>query len=190
MHYLNHYPTSYVSHLNSYLHQISPFEQISQSQEIVDQKLEKYNQVPYEYTERILAKTWVRYVTQEGKYRSGGKVIKNKFPDYLVLLNPWKQFTWCVDLKKNSIYILDTITELEKKSKMKKLWDLYQANRLQLIEDEQEDEAVPIMLGGGNSNQQQLEQPEIVDLKNKLYQLYQDGLLTLVDEAEIETIVN
>ena len=32
--------------------------------------------------------TWIKYVSHEGKYRTGGVLINNKAPEYLVLKNP------------------------------------------------------------------------------------------------------
>ena len=46
----------------------------------------------------------IKYITTEGKYRSGGVLISNKAPEYFILKNPRNEITWSVKLDNCSIF--------------------------------------------------------------------------------------
>ena len=66
----------------------------------------------------------IKYITNEGFFRYGGILINNKYPEYLVLLNPYKKITWCVDLSKNTIFMED-VKKVKKKKILKKHFLIY-----------------------------------------------------------------
>ena len=77
---------------------------------------------------------WVRYITHEGKYRSGGILIKNNSPIYFVLKNPYSNITWSINLSKNIIF-LKNMREFKKQNIEKNnLYKLYQAGLVKILD--------------------------------------------------------
>jgi hypothetical protein len=107
---------------------------ISSNRELFKEKLKDFIQVEPQFIEEIPCKTWIKYITSDGLYRSGGILIKNEYPNYLVLKNPYKKFTWCVDLTKNYIFMEDIKTKKEEKTEMENLYKLYKEGFVKLLE--------------------------------------------------------
>ena len=110
---------------------------ISENSDELKHKLENWILIPEEYIDRLQCSTWVRYVSHKGLYRSGGVLIKNASPTYLVLLNTKLKKSWSVDLSKNYIFV-ENQEEKKKITMMKdKLYKLYQEGMLK-VDDDQE----------------------------------------------------
>lgn len=68
--------------------------------------------------------TWIRYIRSDGKLVSGGFLVKNHFPDYLILMNPTTSTRWCAACNKgNKFMVLKHALPRIKKSILKEeLW--------------------------------------------------------------------
>lgn len=70
--------------------------------ENIKEKLKGYQLV--KKPENIKPGDHVRYFV-DNMFRSGGTVKLNKYPSYLVLINPVKKVTWCVQYKNPTLKI-------------------------------------------------------------------------------------
>lgn len=107
---------------------------ISSNKVLFKDKLKDYIQVEHNFLNEIPCNTWIRYITSEGLYRSGGILIKNEFPLYFILKNPYKKITWSVDLKKNYIFMEDIKNKKEEKLEMKNLYKLYKEGFIKILD--------------------------------------------------------
>lgn len=82
---------------------------ISGSLDALVDRLDGYVQVPPEELGNIAKGTWIRYITDEGKYRTGGALMVNAAPTYFVLKNTINRKTimWSVQLNRATIFIQD-----------------------------------------------------------------------------------
>jgi len=107
---------------------------ISENSDELKHKLENWVLMPEDYLDRISCGKWIRYVSHEGLYRSGGILIKNSAPTYFVLLNQKINKTWSVNLSKNYIFI-ENEEEKKKIEEIKnKLYKLYLDGMLKIDE--------------------------------------------------------
>ena len=117
--------------------------------------LEGYLRIPYEECELLMEGIRIKYISNEGLFRIGGILIKNMYPEYIVLMNEYRKLTWCVDLRKNHIFMEDIEEEtsinttssntntsnkpdkgdLIEKEQKENLFRLYKAGLLSLNED-------------------------------------------------------
>lgn len=107
---------------------------ISSNKVLFKDKLKNYIQVESKFLNEIPCNTWIRYITNEGLYRSGGILIKNEAPLYFILKNPYKKITWSVDLKNNYIFMEDIKNKKEEKLEMKNLYKLYQEGFIKILD--------------------------------------------------------
>ena len=82
-------------------------DQINEDKDKVIAALKDFVRIPYEYCEHLVLGARIKYISDEGKFRTGGILIKNGFPDYIVCLNGYKKLTWSVNLRKNNIFMED-----------------------------------------------------------------------------------
>lgn len=97
--------------------------------------LKNFINVPKEFCEYLILGARIKYITNDGIFRYGGILINNKFPDYIVLLNPYKKITWCVNLNTNNIFMEDMKKKKEEKNIKDSLFKLYEQNLLQIKEE-------------------------------------------------------
>ena len=103
---------------------------INEDKDRVLELLKDYVRIPYEFCEHLVLGAKIKYISNEGYFRTGGILTKNGFPNYIVLLNPYKKITWSVNLKKNNIFMED-LRKVEKEKKDKdNLYKLYNAGML------------------------------------------------------------
>ena len=103
---------------------------VNEDKEKVLELLKDYIRIPHEYCEHLVLGSKIKYISDEGNFRTGGILTKNGFPNYIVLLNPYKKLTWSVNLKKNNIFMED-LRKVEKEKKDKEnLYKLYNAGML------------------------------------------------------------
>ena len=107
---------------------------ISNDIELFKQKLEGFIQIHAENYEDIETGLWIKYVSNEGKYRSGGILKVNKAPDYFVLKSPYNNLTWSVNLQKNSCFIKDVSCFREKMIQKNNLFKLYEAGLVKILD--------------------------------------------------------
>lgn len=92
--------------------------------------LNNYINVPKEFCNNLILGSKIKYITNDGYFRYGGILINNKYPEYIVLLNPYKKLTWCVSLDKNNIFMEDIKKKKENENIKNTLFDLYNQNLL------------------------------------------------------------
>ena len=92
--------------------------------------LNNYINVPKEFCNNLILGSKIKYITNDGYFRYGGILINNKYPEYIVLLNPYKKLTWCVSLDKNNIFMEDIKKKKENENIKNTLFDLYNKNLL------------------------------------------------------------
>ena len=219
-------------------------DKISEDPQLIKEALAGLYYVPQTEVARLPKYIWIRYITNQGKYRTGGILWGNFYPKHLVLLNPKSRYPWRVQIATNHFYIRDNKAKLREKYEKEKLHELYLDGKLEIkkevlsesdnIDTELEKDApfnpldyAPIITTVSrefipeitNQITEQLEEieietkkedskittrsvgtctspvpeyntsredPQIVDLKNKLLELYNDNLLTLNDPEEAE----
>ena len=79
---------------------------ISNDMNMFKEKLEGCVQIHKDNYEDIDTGIWLKYITSDNKYRSGGILINNKFPQYFVLKNPYLIYNY------NTNYILIQLQQL------------------------------------------------------------------------------
>ena len=77
---------------------------------------------------------WIKYITHEGKYRSGGVLIVNKAPAYFILKNPTKNITWSVNLDNSTIFMKDIGIKRDEMIEKNNLYRLYQAGHIKILD--------------------------------------------------------
>ena len=80
---------------------------ISQDINEIKTRLQGFIQIHEDNYKDIDIGIWIRYISDEGKYRTGGILVHNKAPKYFVLKNPNNEITWSVNLEKNIIFMKD-----------------------------------------------------------------------------------
>lgn len=78
---------------------------------------------------------WIKYITGEGKYRSGGVLISNQAPEYFVLKNPRNEITWSVNLDNCSIFMKDIGAKRDEMIEKNNLYRLYQAGYVKITDE-------------------------------------------------------
>ena len=111
-------------------------DQINADKDKVMSALKDYVRIPYEYCPHLVLGSKIKYISNEGLFRTGGILIKNGFPDYIVLLNGYKKVTWSVNLKKNNIFMEDLRVRQKVKKEKDNLYKLYQAGLLRVKGDD------------------------------------------------------
>ena len=117
-------------------------ETVCKNIEFIKEQLKGYISVDPKYFECVPVGTRVRYITDKGKFRFGGKLIKNGSPKFFVLKNAYKNVTWSVNLEKNYIYIFNEKESIDEKIEKDNLYKLYKAGYVKILEEpelEQED---------------------------------------------------
>ena len=111
---------------------------INEDKDKVLELLKDYVRIPYDFCDHLVLGAKIKYISNDGYFRTGGILTKNGFPNYIVLLNPYKKITWSVNLKKNNIFMED-LRKVEKEKKDKdNLYKLYNAGML-VVKDKQEE---------------------------------------------------
>lgn len=78
---------------------------------------------------------WIKYITADKKYRSGGILKINKAPDYFIVYTPYYKRSWSVSLKDAEIYMQGSTKRLDTMIEKNNLYKLYQAGLVQIVED-------------------------------------------------------
>ncbi len=107
-------------------------DQINEDKDKVIAALKDFVRIPYEYCEHLVLGARIKYISDEGKFRTGGILIKNGFPDYIVCLNGYKKLTWSVNLRKNNIFMEDLRVKQKIKKEKDNLYKLYEAGLLKI----------------------------------------------------------
>ena len=111
---------------------------LNEDRDTIINSLEGYIQIPYKFCDKLILGERIKYITDEGLFRTGGVLIKNGFPNYIVLLNGYKKLTWSVNLKTNNIFMEDLIEKEKVKKEKENLYKLYKAGMIQIVESNEE----------------------------------------------------
>ena len=107
-------------------------DQINEDKNLVIKDLQGYIKVDYEDCDERILGSKIKYITNTGDYRIGGILTKIGFPNYIVLLSPYKKITWSVDLKKNTIFMEDIRKTKKEKIEKDNLYKLYKAGMIEI----------------------------------------------------------
>lgn len=111
------------------------FQEISGNDlEYIKEQLEDFMRVPEKYLKDVRCGSLIKYITNTGKFRFGGVLIKNEYPLYYVLKNTSKNLTWSVNLSTNYIYLQNKKEFLKKKKEKDALYKLYQEGYVKILE--------------------------------------------------------
>jgi len=111
-------------------------DKISKNPEELTKKMEGYIQIFPENYKDIECGIWVKYLTEDNKYRSGGILKMNRAPEYFVIKNSFNNVSWTVSLEKNKIFIKGTSNKLEKMVIKNNLYKLYMAGLITINDNE------------------------------------------------------
>ena len=110
---------------------------ISNDCDLIKQHLQNYIQIKGKKIKDLNLGIWIKYITNTGKFRTGGVLTVNSFPEYLVLKNPTLNKSWSVNLKTNSIFIKENLFDKKEEKREKEvLYKLYKQGLLEIIEPE------------------------------------------------------
>jgi hypothetical protein len=118
---------------------ITPQDKINSNVDAIKSRLNDCVQIHPDNYKDIDIGIWIKYITTEGKYRSGGVLICNKAPDFFVLKNPKNDITWSVNLNNCSIFMKDIGAKRDEMIEKNNLYRLYQAGYIK-INDEPDQE--------------------------------------------------
>ena len=82
---------------------------------------------------------WIKYITRENKYRTGGILLVNKYPEYIVLKNPYYNRTWCVNLSRNTIFVNNNNGHGQEMIEKNNLYKLYKQGYIKILDEPDED---------------------------------------------------
>ena len=109
---------------------------MNENKELVIKDLQGYVKVDYDDCDELILGSKIKYITNDGNYRVGGILTKNGFPNYSVLLSPYKKITWSVDLRKNTIFMEDVRKTKKEKIEKDNLYKLYKAGMIEIKQPE------------------------------------------------------
>ena len=98
-------------------------------------RLQGYIQIHDDNYKDIDIGIWIRYISDAGKYRTGGILVHNKAPDYFVLKNPNNEITWSVNLKKNIIFMKDIGAKRDQMIEKNNLYKLYLEGYVKILDE-------------------------------------------------------
>ena len=107
---------------------------ISEDINEIKERLQGFVQIHEDNYKDIDIGIWIRYISDEGKYRTGGILVHNKAPDYFVLKNPNNEITWSVNLTKNIIFMKDIGAKREQMIEKNNLYRLYLEGYVKILD--------------------------------------------------------
>jgi hypothetical protein len=107
---------------------------ISEDVNEIKERLQGFVQIHEDNYKDIDIGIWIRYISDEGKYRTGGILVHNKAPDYFVLKNPNNEITWSVNLTKNIIFMKDIGAKREQMIEKNNLYRLYLEGYVKILD--------------------------------------------------------
>ena len=108
---------------------------ISEDIEEIKARLQGYIQIHEDNYKDIDVGIWIRYISDKGKYRTGGILVHNKSPKYFVLKNPNNEITWSVNLKKNIIFMKDIGAKRDQMIEKNNLYRLYLEGYVKILDE-------------------------------------------------------
>ena len=99
--------------------------------EKIKNKLKNYTYVNPKQIFSIKPGDRLRYFIN-GEFRMGGTVKLNKYPKYIVMINPINKATWCIQLTEPTLQMYrKSLSKINKEKKdMMKIYELYKNGKL------------------------------------------------------------
>mgnify|MGYP001305032274 CR=1 FL=1 len=107
---------------------------ISNDPELMREKLKGFIMIYPQHYKEINCGCWIKYITEDNKYRSGGVLKYNGAPEYFILRSPYNNKTWSVSLDKKTIYLRSKQTGFDKMIEKNNLYKLYEAGLVHISE--------------------------------------------------------
>jgi hypothetical protein len=121
---------------NTYVKETNTIQDIiSNDTDEINTRLKGFVQIHEDNYKDIDIGIWVRYISEEGKYRTGGILVCNKAPKFFVLKNPKNDITWSVNLTKNIIFMKDINAQRDKMIEKNNLYRLYEAGYIKILDE-------------------------------------------------------
>jgi len=120
-------------------------DKISSDPELLQQKLKGFVQIFPEHYKDIECGIWIKYLSSENKYRSGGVLKVNKAPKYFILRSPYLKKSWSINLEDNTIFMKGSEAKLDRMVEKNNLFKLYEAG-LVVISDNVTPEQIQAVL--------------------------------------------
>lgn len=122
--------------LNNYVKdEVTIQDQISNNIDDMKARLNGFIQIHEDNYKDIDIGIWIRYISDKGKYRTGGILVHNKAPEYFILKNPNNDITWSVNLKRNIIWMKDIGAKREQMIEKNNLYRLYEAGYVKILDE-------------------------------------------------------
>ena len=110
-------------------------DEISENPELIEEKLKGFIMIYPQHFKEIECGVWIKYITADNKYRSGGVLKINKAPDYFILKSPYNKKSWSVTLRDNTIYMRAEPGRLDKMVEKNNLYKLYEAGLVHISDE-------------------------------------------------------
>lgn len=108
---------------------------ISKDCDLIEENMKGYQLIIDVKIQELSLGSWIKYISIDGKYRTGGVLTVNSYPDYLILKNPSLNKSWSVNLKTNNIYSKLDNNKKEVEREKEVLYKLYKQGLLEIIDN-------------------------------------------------------
>lgn len=106
---------------------------ISADPKLLEETLKGFIKIHPQHYDELEPGFWIRYISKEGKYRSGGLLKVNKAPEYFIIKSPYQNKSWSINLtKQEHIFIKATDMYYEKMVEKKNLYKLFEAGLVEI----------------------------------------------------------
>ena len=78
--------------------------------------------------------TWIKYINSKNEYRSGGVLIKNEYPQYFLLRNPYTKYMWKIELENITIFLNNKNNYSEEMLIKNNLYKLYKEGYIKILD--------------------------------------------------------
>ena len=108
---------------------------ISENPELIKQKLKGFIMIYPQHYKELDCGVWIKYLTDDNKYRSGGVLKINGAPDYFILKSPYNKKSWSVTLSDKTIFMRAEQGRLDKMVEKNNLFKLYEAGLVKISDE-------------------------------------------------------
>jgi hypothetical protein len=109
-------------------------DEISSDPELMAEKLKGFIKIFPQHYEELHGGVWIKYLTEDNKYRCGGVLKVNRAPEYFILRSPYTYKSWSVSLAGKTIYMRGEDGRLDKMVEKNNLYKLYEAGLVNISE--------------------------------------------------------
>ena len=109
-------------------------DEISRDPALIAEKLKGFIKIYPQHYEELHGGVWIKYLTEDNKYRSGGVLKVNRAPEYFILRSPYTNKSWSVSLEGKTIFMRGEDGRLDKMVEKNNLYKLYEAGLVTISE--------------------------------------------------------